>query len=92
MDVVRLMGIEKREWVDKATGELKQFVGLHVVYEQGGVESGFVGKRCENFACPREVNPADLKMGQCYELQYTHFQMKNGLGARITGLVPVEVK
>lgn len=92
MDVVRLMGIEKREYADKMTGELKVFCGLHVVYEQGETEDGFSGKKCESFSCPRELDHSILKLNQCYALDYSHFKTKNGMGARISGMRPVELK
>lgn len=91
MDVVRLMGKEVRDYTVVATGELKTFCGLHVVYEQSD-NAEVQGKKCDNFSCPREVDGKSLQIGQCYELAYSHFQTKNGLAARISGLKPVDVK
>ena len=92
MDIVRLMGIEKREYVDKDTGELKSFCGLHVVYEQCDDEDDVEGKKCGSFSCPRDFDSSCLMLNRCYELQYTHFKTKAGLGARISGLLLIEEK
>lgn len=88
-EVVRLLGVEKRQYTDKSTGELKSYCGLHVVYELEE-EAITAGKRVDSFSCPKEVNPDDLVINQCYELDWSHFHTKAGTGAKISGLMPVE--
>ena len=91
MEVVRLMGKEVREYTDKSTGEVKTFCGLHVVYEKTE-DDRISGKKCESITCPQKVNYNDLKLGQTYELKHAFFNTKNGMGARVSGLVPVDLK
>lgn len=91
MDVVRVMGKEGREWVDKSTGELKSYCGFHVVYELTDDDS-VEGKKCESISCPKGVKPADIKIGETYEIKWVHFSTKTGTGARISGLVPFDLK
>lgn len=84
-EVVKLMGIESRDWTDKTTGEVKNYTALHVVYEMED-EPIAQGNRVESFSCPRDVNAAKLKIGDLYELEWTHYKTKNGTAARICDL------
>lgn len=88
MNVVELRGIERRSYVGKDGGQ-KEFCGLHVCWQDwDGKEDTFLGEKCENFSCPREANPDTLRIGELYEVQFSVFQTKNGLGARVSNLVP----
>lgn len=84
--VVRLMGIELREY--EKDGQKKQFAGLHVCYVEDSIES-VLGSKCENFSCPRGVNPGTLELGKLYELDYEIYDTKNGKAARLVGMIPV---
>jgi len=88
-EVVRLLGVEKRSYTDKDSGQPRTFCGLHVVYELVEQEI-FAGKRVDSFSCPHNVNPDNLEVGKCYELEWAHFKTRTGTGARIDGLNPVD--
>lgn len=90
MEVVKLLGVETRDYTDQSTGEVKTFCALHVMYETE--KENMVGNAVESFSCPKDVDRALLQLGKSYELVYTHFRTKNGLGARVSDLVPVSEK
>lgn len=90
MEVITLLGIERRTYVDKSTGELKSFVALHCMTETE--TENVTGNAVQSFSCPKDVIPDSLVLGSSYELVYTHFRTKNGMGARISDLVPIKPK
>lgn len=85
--VVKLMGIEQRDY--EKDGQKRTFTGLHVCYLENSVES-VLGSKCENFSCPRNVDPDRLEVGKLYELDYDIYDTRNGKAARLAGLTPVE--
>lgn len=87
-EVAKLMGIEQRKYTGR-DGEEKEFCGLHLCHIADSVE-GVKGCKCESVSCPRDLDPSGLEIGGTYELVYTIFETKNGKGARLSGLEPVE--
>lgn len=87
-EVARLMGIERREYTG-SDGQARVFCGLHLCHVEGSSPE-VNGSKCENVSCPREVDQKKLKLGALYELGYTIYQTKNGKGARLAELIPVE--
>lgn len=85
--VVRLMGIERRQY--ESEGKQRMYCGLHVAHVPGCNEE-VEGSYCENMSCPRDVDDRKLKIGNLYELEYMIYNTKNGKGARLVGLLPVE--
>lgn len=88
-EVAKLVGMERRSYTGR-DGQPKQFCGLHLCHVADTVR-GVKGCKCENTMCPRDVDPDDLELGQTYELIYEIYQTKDGKGARLTSLEPVEV-
>lgn len=84
MEVVKLLGVEQREYVDKATGEVKIYRALHVMHETP--TENVTGNAVSSFTCPKDLGNDRLLPGRSYELVYTHFPTKNGLGAKISDL------
>lgn len=89
--VVRLVGVEARDYADKNTGELKHYAGLHVVHQKQEDGDGMRGVRVEVLTCPKSVNDADLEIGQFYGLSYVMQRTAKGTYARLSGLVPTDV-
>lgn len=88
MEVNQLVGIEKRTY--EQNGEVKTFCALHFVSAAGAVQ-GVDGSSVQSVACPREINPDSLQVGEWYEFGYTHYKTKSGLMARLVSLSAVEV-
>ena len=87
-EVAKLVGMEMRSYTG-SDGAQKSFCGLHFCHLEDTVRD-VKGCKCENVSCPRELDPATLKIGQTYELVYEIYQTKNGKGARLVDLEPVE--
>lgn len=87
-EVAKLVGIERREYVG-SDGKKREFCGLHLCHVEGTVRD-VKGCKCESVSCPREVDSYELKLEQLYELEYEIYQTKNGKGARLVALEPVE--
>lgn len=86
--VVRLVGVEARDYTDKATGELKHYAGLHVVHE--GEEEGMRGVRVETLTCPKNVKDNLLEIGQFYGLIYKMQRTAKGTFARLADMVATD--
>lgn len=87
-EVAKLMGMERRSYTGR-DGKQREFCGLHLCHVEGTVRD-IKGCKCENMSCPRDVDPSDLEIGQTYELIYEIYETKDGKGARLAGLEPVE--
>lgn len=88
-EVIRLVGIEARDYKDKATGEQRRFCALHCEYlpdSRRGVE----GCKVEVIRKPRGFDERKLKIGQAYELIYSTFERGNDKFAYVSDLTPVE--
>lgn len=86
-EVARLVGMEQRSY--EKDGQNRQYCGLHLMYLENSVE-GVRGSKVECLSCPQRVDPARLKLGSLYALDYSIFNTKGGKMARLTGLEPVE--
>lgn len=87
--IVKLVGIEARDYPDKKTGEMKHYCGLHVVHAQKGNGRNWSGYRVEQLTCPRDVDDRTLKLNAFYELEYQIQQTRSGTYARLVDLVEV---
>ncbi len=81
-EVARLVGIEKREYVDRE-GKPRVAVDLHLCHVEGTVE-GVEGCAVEVKGCPRDVEPQLLECGKIYELLYGEGRTKNSYDRWIT--------
>ena len=88
--VVKLVGVEARDYTDKNTGELKHYAGLHVVHQREDDGEGMRGVRVETLTCPKSVDDTRLEIGQYYGLSYTMQRTVKGTFARLSGLVPTD--
>lgn len=88
-EVVRLVGIEARDYKDKATGEQRRFCALHCAHVPGS-QRGVEGSKVEVIRKPRDVQERSLKIGNLYELSYSHFDRGNDRIAYVSDLTPVE--
>lgn len=88
-EVARLVGVEEREYMKD--GKPQRYVGLHMVHVEGSVED-VKGCKVEVLSCPQRLDSGSLKMGGLYQLDYQIFNTKNGKGARLSGLIPVNEK
>ena len=86
-DVYQLVGKESRSYIKD--GVQKFYNGLHLVSMAGGFE-GVDGSSVQTISCPRSVDPARLKIGEWYEIKYSHFRTAKGLVASVSDLVPYE--
>ena len=87
-EVVRLVGIEERSYKGQ-DGKQRQYCGLHLVHLEESV-SGVSGCKVEVLSCPRNVDSKRLVLGSLYQLEYEHYDTKNGKMARVVGLLLVE--
>ena len=87
-EVAKLMGIERRSYPG-TDGKQREYCGLHLCHVEDSVRD-VKGCKCESVSCPREVDSYELKLGQLYELEYEIYQRKDGKGARLVALEPVE--
>lgn len=87
-DVVRLVGMEKREYMDK-DNKPRKYCGLHLMYLDGS-QRAVEGCKVEVVSCPRELDPALLELGHLYQLDYEMYDTRNGKAARLVDLIPVE--
>ena len=87
-EVARLVGMEQREYMGQ-DGRQRQFCGLHLLYAEGTVRD-VQGSKVDSVSCPRELDPRSLKIGTLYELVYELYNTKNGKGARLVDLLPVD--
>lgn len=88
-EVAKLMGMEIRSYTG-TDGKPRQFCGLHLCHLEDSVRD-IKGCKCENVSCPRDVEPSSLQIGATYELIYEIYETRNGKGARLADLSPVEV-
>ena len=87
-EVVRLVGVEERSYTGQ-DGKQRKYCGLHLVHLEESV-SGVSGSKVEVLSCPRNVDPRRLALGSLYQLDYEHYDTKNGKMARVVGLLSVE--
>lgn len=87
-EVARLVGMEKREYMDKDK-KPRVYCGLHLVYVEDS-QRGVQGSKVEAVSCPRDLDPALLEMNHLYQLDYEMYDTRNGKAARLVDLIPVE--
>lgn len=87
-EVARLVGMEKREYMDKDK-KPRKYCGLHLVYVEGS-QRRVTGSKVEVVSCPQEVDPSLLELEHLYELDYETYDTRNGKAARLVDLIPVE--
>lgn len=87
MEVARLVGIQCRNY--EKDGRQMQYVALHLMYPENA-DREVDGSKVEVVSCPRNVDPNSLVIGNLYQLCYVLFNTKNGKGARLDNLVPVD--
>lgn len=88
MDVARLVGIEVRDYIGR-DGLQKRYTGLHLCYPEGMCDA-VKGSKVESVSCPKGVVAGHLEIGKLYQMKYQLFDTKNGKGARLVDLLPVE--
>lgn len=88
-EIYQLVGKEQRTYMKD--GIQKFYCGLHLVGSQGGAE-GVEGSAVQTVSCPRNTDPSRLRIGEWYELVYSHYKTAAGIRASVSDLRPVEVE
>jgi len=64
-----IVGTERRAYADKATGELKEYRAVHVVW-QDKAKDGLRGSMVESISAPKGIDLESLELNTVYRLYF----------------------
>ena len=87
MSIIKVLGKMERGYVDKTTGEHRNFRRIYAEYVDGSEEEGLTGNRVEEIKPPMGFDMAKILIGQHYELLIE----RRGQYANIADIRPCKV-
>lgn len=86
-----VVGKSKRQWTDKATGEVKQYKEMHVIYEKPPKDDAFEGQRVEVLRMPDSTPYGSVRVGATYDIDFEARNTRNGVMLVVTGVQYVDL-